>query len=217
MQAMTRREFTSRGLRIAVSGALLASLPPLSGCDWVQDVANWTADGEAAIGSLASILAANGVAVAPAPLAAVNAALAAVHQAAESYLAMSPAPSGALATLEAALQDCSAALGAFLTALGLPGGALLTLVTSLGEFLLSTIAGFVQKAAAAASGSAPAAAALSLRVGAAQWPVTPQWRSNRAFKRGWNAILDRTKPISSQHKLRVPIEAYQHVSFWERF
>ena len=81
MQAMTRREFTSRGLRIAVSGALLASLPPLSGCDWVQDVANWTADGEAAIGSLASILAANGVAVAPAPLAAVNAALAAVHQA----------------------------------------------------------------------------------------------------------------------------------------
>ena len=207
MENMTRRDFGKlagmTGLGLAVSSAVT-----LTGCNFVQDVANWTATAEESIASIESILTANGQTIPAGPLAEVNAALAAVHEAAAAYLATSPAPVGALQKVEAALTDCSDAIGSFLTALGLPGGGLLTLVTELGEFLLSTIAGFVNQATAA-SGSQ--VAATSFRVGANVYSVTPKVRSKRAFKKGWNQLLHSAKGVN------VPRGAELHVSLFEHF
>lgn len=207
MENMTRRDFGKlagmTGLGLAVGSAAT-----LTGCNWVQDVENWTATAEESVASIESILTANGQTIPAAPLAVVNAALAAVHEAAAAYLATSPAPVGALQKVEAALSACSEAIGAFLTALGLPGGGLLTLVTELGEFLLSTIAGFVNEATAA---SGTQVAATSFRVAGNVYSVTPTVRSKRAYKKGWNQLLRKASGVN------VPKGAELHVSFFEHF
>lgn len=206
MENMTRRAFgklagaTGLGLMAASSGLVL------TGCNFVEDIANWTETAEESIASIESILTANGQAIPAGPLAVVNAAIAAVHEAAAAYLATSPAPVGALQKIEAALTDCSAAIGSFLTALGLPGGGLLTLVTELGELLLSTIAGFVNKATAS-SGSQVAGA--TFRVGANVYAVTPKYRSRRGYKKSWNSTLHSASGVN------VPKGAELHVSFFE--
>lgn len=208
-ETMTRREFNEFGLRLAAGAAVLATVagPLMGGCNWVQDVENWTETAEESIASIESILAANGVTITGAVLNDVNAAIAAVHEACVTYLATNPPPATALAKVEAALTACSTAIGQFITALGLPGGGLLTLVTQLGEFLLSTIAGFVNEATAA-SGSQTASVAL--RVNGNAVAVTPKLRTRRAYKKGWNALLH-------SGQATVPAGAYLKLTFWQHF
>lgn len=205
MEKLSRRQF-SKLVLIGSTGIMTFGV---SGCNWVKDVEEWAVDGQASIASLVATLQANGVTVPSGPgtpLFDLNAALTAVEQAASSYLNANPAPQGALQKIEDALADCSSAVSNFLTALGLPGGGLLTLVTTLGEFLLSTIAGFVNKASSA---SGIAIAATSFRVGLKAYTVAPVYRSPRAYKAGWNNALDKASGVT------VPTGAKFRISFWE--
>jgi len=208
MDAMNRREFGKLAGASALGLAAMSSGFVLTGCNWVQDVENWTQTGEESIASIESILTANNVPIPQGPLNIVNAAFAAIHEACAAYLATTPPPVGALQKIQTALQDCSAAIGSFITALGLPGGNLLSLIVSLGELLLSTIAGFANQATAA---SKSAVVGLTMRVGAASYSITPKVRSRRGFKKDWNGTLH------GAHGVSVPKAAEMHVSLFEHF
>ena len=210
MENMTRRDFGK--LALGASAGLMTIT--VTGCNWVKDVEEWAVDGQASIASLVATLQANGVTVPSGqgtPLFDLNAALTSVEQAASTYLSTSPAPQGALQKIEDALADCSTAVSNFLTALGLPGGGLLALVTTLGEFLLSTIAGFVNKASAA---SGTSVAATSFRVGAQSYTVTPVYRSPRAYKSGWNGVLDKSSGVTIPKgaKFRLSVRERLHLT-----
>ena len=129
---------------------------------------------------------------------------------AAAYLAINPPPVGALQNVQATFVTILNNLQAFLAGLNLPIGSLLNLIVMLAQIIFSTIAGFETDLPASMTllkGTLHGMVGTEIRVSQRSFKVVAQHRTNRSFKKDWNAVARAAGHPKTQIKL----------SFFERF
>jgi len=174
------------------AAALFGPAMEISGCGNVyQDILNWVPVGESAVNSILSVLSSNGVAIAAPVQAIVDIVMTGftdLTQAIKDYQSITPPPAGAVAKIQAAFNAIVSNFGNFLQQISVPGG-IVSIVVGLANVIFSTIQAFVNEVPAVATPTLRAAVA-KFTVAGATHVVAAKKRSNRAFRRDFDSVLD---------------------------
>lgn len=195
---LSRRHLIKTSILVVAFGSTLFQ----TGCSLWQNILSFVPVGEAALNSILALLAANGVAVAPALQAIVQLIETAFNDlvaAVKEYESTTPPPAGALAKIQAAFKAITDNFSNFLQQLGVSGG-LLAVIAGIAQIIFSTIAGFVNQLPTTAQISQRS----TVRVASKDFPVVAKKRSASQFKHDVNSVLDAGKATG----LNVPPTAY---------
>ena len=196
-----RRQFMVTNAKVVVAIAMKSAIVGsagflLSGCAiTIQDVANWVAEGSAAVQAVLTLLTPLGLAcgvcavAGPALIAAINAISGGI---AEWEAAPAADKATTWAKIKLLMQIAFDQSSSFFTAINLPVGALLKTIISIASLVMSAISGFISKFFPALGKTYKLAmkkpTSLTLSSGGAI-PYTPKEYTPAAFKSAFNTVV----------------------------
>jgi hypothetical protein len=140
-----RRQFNLTVGKFLLTGTVAVALS-LNGCNIMSDIVAWEPSGLAAFNGIVTALGEFGIILNPADLlivAAVRTLMNNLYADAKTYLALVPPPATIIAKIQEVLSLISGNIQQFLTGIEVVGSTIIGLIVSIGQVILSTIAGFI--------------------------------------------------------------------------